>query len=164
MTGLTDPIIGHYTMWENNPRWEDSFPNFSPKSVATENTGMLRIHLPAMEGLQGVRTDLMSDPHFLRLYLPGKGGLWINCGYRDEAQNKADGGGTRSQHLRGRAFDISLRPARPGKWQEYGDMIEDAAIKRGFNGIGRYNSFIHIDMREPKPNGDLYMWDFRSKK
>ena len=164
MTGLGDTMIGHYSIWDKDPRWKLNFPNFNPKNVASGNTGMLRIHTDAMIGLQGIRSDLMGDPYFLRLYMPGRGGLYINCGYRDEAQNKKDGGGTKSQHLRGRAFDISLRPARPGKWQEYGDMIEDAAIKRGFNGIGRYNSFIHIDMREPKPNGDLYMWDFRSKK
>ena len=93
----------------------------------------------AMLALQGVRDEV-------RFPMP------VTSSVRCPAWNSAVGGSTNSMHLRGVAFDIAIID------QEHGDKIETAARKRGFNGIGRYDSFIHIDRRV----GKKAFWDERT--
>ncbi len=76
----------------------------------------------------------------------------INCAYRCESHNKAVGGVEHSQHLLGNAADIRTS----GMDQ---DHVVEEAVKLGFTGIGRYNSFLHLDLRL----GNKAKWDKRSK-
>ena len=80
--------------------------------------------------------------------------LKINSAYRCEHHNKAVGGSKRSQHLKGLAADISTK-----RWSEKKkDNLIKLASVLGFKGIGRYDTFIHIDLRNR-----ITHWDERTK-
>lgn len=71
--------------------------------------------------------------------------LIINSGYRSEAHNTKVKGATYSQHLYGYAADIT---AKCGVNALY------AAAERvlaGGGGLGKYSSFVHVDVRD-KPS------------
>ena len=78
--------------------------------------------------------------------------LKINSGYRSPAYNKEIGGVSNSQHTKYRAVDIHIDS------QEQGDIIEGLARNLGIKGVGRYNSFIHLDVRD----GNTAYWDNRN--
>ena len=128
--------------------WGKLYPNFLASELASGPDNKILIVLKdAMDALQCIRN---------KLNMP----LFINSAYRTPEHNSNVGGSPTSQHVKGRAFDIGLTnySSRLSKMQMYGDAIEDAATEAGFNGIGRYNTFIHIDMR--KGEGSYY-WDER---
>lgn len=64
----------------------------------------------------------------------------INSGFRCAAHNKAVGGATTSQHTIGKAADIRVSGIDPEKIANYCETI-------GFDGIGRYKTFTHVDTR-----------------
>jgi uncharacterized protein YcbK (DUF882 family) len=74
----------------------------------------------------------------------------INSGKRCEAYNKKVGGVPKSQHVEGIAADIVVRGVSPDKVHAY--LIGKYPTKYG---IGKYNSFTHIDVRRIKAR-----WDF----
>jgi uncharacterized protein YcbK (DUF882 family) len=74
----------------------------------------------------------------------------INSAYRCPAHNAAVGGEKNSIHMRGQATDIVVDGMTP---DEVADSCEH------FDGLGRYDSFTHIDSR-----GSRARWDFRTKK
>lgn len=76
----------------------------------------------------------------------------ITSGYRGPTHNAAVGGATRSRHLQGDATDVQFKGVSP-------DKVADAAEKLGFDGIGRYDTFTHLDSRGYKAR-----WDNRKKK
>lgn len=67
----------------------------------------------------------------------------INSGYRTKEHNKAIGGSPNSQHLLGRAVDISIVGMKP-------DEVAKVAEGIGFGGIGIYKTFVHLDIRSNK--------------
>ena len=67
----------------------------------------------------------------------------INSGYRTVTKNKAVGGATYSQHLYGTAADITVKGVAPAKVAAYAETL---LVGKG--GIGIYDSFVHIDVRE----------------
>lgn len=69
----------------------------------------------------------------------------ITSAYRTPGKNKAVGGETYSQHLYGRAADIKVKGVSPAKVAAYAETL---LKNRG--GIGGYNSFTHIDVRNVK--------------
>jgi len=69
----------------------------------------------------------------------------ITSGYRTPSHNKAIGGASRSQHIYGLAADIVVRGV---KATEVADYAETLLKNRG--GIGRYDNFTHIDVRNTK--------------
>ena len=69
--------------------------------------------------------------------------LIINSAYRTKQHNKAVGGVENSQHRLGKAVDISLE-----NLTYTADDVEKLAEQIGFKGIGKYNTFIHLDVRE----------------
>ena len=77
--------------------------------------------------------------------------ITITSAYRCLAHNTAVGGEKNSQHMKGHATDITVKGMTP-------DEVADACEKL-FDGIGRYDTFTHIDSRGRKAR-----WDFRTKK
>lgn len=75
----------------------------------------------------------------------------ITSGYRSPTHNAAVGGSSRSRHKVGDATDVQFKGVSP-------DDVADAAEELGFDGIGRYNTFTHVDSR-----GSKARWDFRRK-
>ena len=66
----------------------------------------------------------------------------ITSAYRTPTHNKNVGGTTYSQHLYGRAADISVRGVSPALVRDY---IEKIMPTKG--GIGAYDTFTHVDVR-----------------
>lgn len=74
----------------------------------------------------------------------------ITSAYRCEKRNTAVGGSSHSQHKLGTATDIQVSGMEP-------TAVQDAC--EHFDGLGRYDSFTHIDSR-----GSEARWDKRTRK
>jgi len=72
--------------------------------------------------------------------------ITINSGYRSISHNEAIGGSLNSQHILGKACDITVQGMTP---KEVAEVIEDLILKREIKqgGVGRYNTFTHYDIR-----------------
>lgn len=78
----------------------------------------------------------------------------ITSGYRCPAHNAAEGGATNSRHKVSDATDIQVQGMTPAQ------VADDC---EHFNGLGRYDTFTHIDSR-PLGGKPKARWDFRRKK
>ena len=86
------------------------------------------------------------------------GALNLTNAYRCKEHNLAVGGSVKSQHLVGKAADIQSPGAEPSEIANITEVLMDTKkLKAG--GIGRYNTFTHIDIR-----GSLARWDKTSNK
>ena len=74
----------------------------------------------------------------------------ITSGYRCPAHNAAVGGHPSSEHMDGTATDVQVPGVAP-------DTVADMAEEEGFGGLGRYDTFTHLDSRLR-----LSRWDRRS--
>ncbi len=106
-------------------------PHFVETEFACRCCGMVRVNTRLVHMLEQLREHL------------GDGPVTITSGYRCPAHNRSVGGARMSQHLYGNAADIMVLGAAS---QEVADVAE----VMGFPGVGRYPSFIHVDVR---PNG-----------
>ena len=127
----------HYTKVKN---W--AWPNFTPQEIACKGDGLIIVDRDAMDALQKLRT---------MIYNKTGSGLIINSGYRSKEYNKKVGGSSNSYHMKGMAFDIRLTP------KVSRETIHQFAYGAGFNGIGDYDTFVHVDI------GPKRSWDLRSK-
>lgn len=66
--------------------------------------------------------------------------ITVNSGYRTPEYNKQVGGSPNSQHLYGKAADIAAQGMKPLD-------VARLAEKIGFDGIGVYSTFTHVDVR-----------------
>ena len=80
--------------------------------------------------------------------------LTLNSGYRNPVYNEAVGGVKASQHLSGKAADLTWNGFR-GRSSEVDEFVS-LARTIGFTGIGYYNSFVHVDV------GRERYWDKRT--
>jgi uncharacterized protein YcbK (DUF882 family) len=96
------------------------------------------IDLEHVERLQELRDKLNTS-------------ISVNSAYRCKAHNKAVGGASRSRHLVSDATDITVKRMD----QEH----VAAAAEELFDGIGRYDTFTHVDSR-----GYPARWNFRRRK
>ena len=110
--------------------------NLSEFECTHPNHRHVRVYDELVEKLQ-----LLRD----RLNVP----LVINSAYRCPERNKQVGGADNSQHLYGKAADISLHTI-PLQIEE----IKRIARQIGFTGVGLYNSFIHLDVRHRQADWD----------
>lgn len=94
------------------------------------------INLDHVAKLQKLREDLNAS-------------IKINSAYRCPEHNAAVGGEKNSMHMKGHATDIVVQGMTPN---EVADACEH------FDGLGRYDTFTHIDSRGYKAR-----WDFRKK-
>ena len=69
------------------------------------------------------------------------GPLIINSGYRCPTHNRNVSGASRSQHLQGTAADLRATRMKPSQVYTYADKV----FSNG--GVGRYNTFTHVDVR-----------------
>lgn len=79
--------------------------------------------------------------------------ITVLSGYRSEKHNRAIGGARFSQHVQGRALD--LRPPDGVPLEMFWHDIRSNAWRFGIRGIGKYKTFIHIDVR---PSDRLVIW------
>ena len=82
--------------------------------------------------------------------------ILINSAYRCPSHNKAIGGVSNSQHVLGKASDIVIKGYTP---DEVADKLEvmlkdECLFPFHLGGIGRYNTFTHIDIRANKARWD----------
>ncbi len=101
------------------------WPDFSPAEVACKCCGELYYDPESMHALQALRTA-WGRP------------IRINSAHRCAAHNRAVHGALHSRHLK-IAFDC--RCASKDR-----EAFIKAARAAGFRGIGRYSTFVHIDM------------------
>lgn len=74
--------------------------------------------------------------------------LYINSGYRSPQYNaKQDGAATNSQHMSGKALDVSMTNSSGlSNTEAVRNKFIQIASQEGIGGIGTYNTFIHIDI------------------
>lgn len=77
--------------------------------------------------------------------------LIISSGCRCKNHNKKVGGKIHSAHLKGWAVDIKAKKSQTRYF------IIKNAIKVGFQRIGLYPTFIHLDIDPDKPQGVIWM-------
>lgn len=70
----------------------------------------------------------------------------ITSGYRCNKENEKVNGMKNSYHTKGMAADIYVIGMDPDTLAVYAEGV-------GFRGIGKYNNFVHLDVREKK-----YYW------
>jgi len=87
--------------------------------------------------------------------------IHINSGYRSPSHNKSVGGSHKSQHLLGKASDITCKDLTPLQLRDkIEELINKGLMKQG--GLGLYNGFVHYDIRGINPKtGKGYRWDYR---
>jgi len=75
--------------------------------------------------------------------------IHINSAYRSPAHNKRIGGAKNSQHVLGKAADITCKSKSP---KQLAAAIEKliTAGKLKFGGMGVYPGFVHVDIRAGK--------------
>lgn len=124
--------------WTRVPSEVWRWPNFSPDEIACRGTAKVGIDPEAMDKLQALR---------IRLGAP----LMLNSAYRSPEHNAAVGGAKASQHLKARAFDVSMANHDPAEF-------EHAARAVGFTGFGFYrrNNFIHVDIGPAREWGERW--------
>jgi len=94
--------------------------------------GFSTVDVELLEILENIRQQ-MSAP------------VTINSGCRCLAHNKSVGGGIKSQHLQGRAADIKVHGISPEEVQNFIDSTWPEQY-----GLGRANTFTHVDSRVGK--------------
>ncbi len=117
-------------LYENYEEANDDWlwgPYFTPQEIACKGSGSLLVEPKALDVL--LRARLLADRPF-----------HILSAYRSPVHNAFVGGAPKSAHKDGVAFDISLRGHTP--W-ELLSICEGA----GFGSSGKYNTFLHVDLR-----------------
>lgn len=117
----------YFKHWSDVSTAQWRWPNFTPEEIACRGTGKLGIDPAAMDKLQALR-DRLGAP------------LILKSAFRSPEHNAAVGGAKASQHLKGKAFDVSQANHDPEKFEAVARAV-------GFTGFGFYqkNDFIHVD-------------------
>ena len=83
--------------------------------------------------------------------------ITINSAYRSPEHNAKIGGVKTSQHLLGKAADITIQSLKPAEvYRIIEDLIEMGEMLQG--GLGLYDTFVHYDVRRTRAR-----WDYRKK-
>ena len=90
---------------------------------------------------------LASQLQFLRDYTGRP--ITINSAYRCPDHNAKVGGSKTSQHLLGKAADITIQSLKPAEvFVLIEDLIDMGHLLQG--GLGLYDTFVHYDIRKTK--------------
>ena len=83
--------------------------------------------------------------------------ITINSAYRSPEHNAKVGGSKTSQHLLGKAADITVQSLKPVEvFAIIEDLIDLGVMLQG--GLGLYDTFVHYDIRKTKAR-----WDYSKK-
>lgn len=104
--------------------------NFSMHEFQCREGQEVKLHEDLIERLQLLR-ERIGKP------------ILITSGYRTREYNSKVGGARNSYHMRGMAADIQARGMSVQK------LAQEAAAA-GFLGIGVYENFVHVDVRDYK--------------
>ena len=96
---------------------------------------------PLCEALEALRERLGGRP------------VRVLSGYRSGAYNRAVGGARASQHLEGRAADVTVRGRSPEEVLAAALALYAEGVAR-IGGLGLYPGFVHLDVRP----GRLVRW------
>ena len=136
---MTGRIVAPH--WREIDRSDWPWEHFSPRELASRGNGSVCTVQTAGDLLERLRR-LIGQP------------LVVTSGYRDPIHNARVGGAPLSRHKEGDAFDIRL--ANLNRFE-----LADAAAEVGFTGMGKYQTFLHVDTR---PGFALWYGGERSKK
>ena len=90
---------------------------------------------------------LASQLQFLRDYTGRP--ITINSAYRCPEHNAKVGGSKTSQHLLGKAADITIQSLKPAQvYALIEELIDMGHLLQG--GLGLYDTFVHYDIRNTK--------------
>jgi len=90
---------------------------------------------------------LAQQLQFLRDYTGRP--ITINSAYRSPEHNAKIGGVKTSQHLLGKAADITIQSLKPAEvYKIIEDLIDMGEMLQG--GLGLYDTFVHYDIRKTK--------------
>ena len=90
---------------------------------------------------------LVGQLQFLRDYT-GRA-ITVNSAYRSPEHNSKIGGAMSSQHLLGKAADITIEGLKPAEvYRLIDELIDMGLMLQG--GLGSYKSFTHYDIRKTK--------------
>ncbi len=129
------------------PHWREMdlrnwpWEHFKPWELASRGDGSVCTIRSAGDMLERLR-ELIGKP------------LFITSAYRDPIHNARVGGAPLSRHKAGDAFDIALSGLNRCE-------LAEAAAEVGFTGMGKYQTFLHIDTR---PGHALWFGGQRSKE
>ena len=135
-----------------------------PIGYATEHFQWEEFYCPTANMLKVSDLTLHHIDKLENLRLAFGGPLRVNSGYRSPDHNKSVGGAERSMHLE---FATDLTPLGPrmskSTLTELLSILYDSAVGLNFTGIGKYDSFIHLDCRDfiGRPSAG---WDNRTKQ
>jgi len=98
---------------------------------------------------------LANQLQFLRDYTGRP--ISINSAYRSTEHNAKVGGSKTSQHLLGKAADITIQSLKPAEvFMIIEELIDMGHMLQG--GLGLYDTFVHYDIRKSKAR-----WDYTKK-
>ena len=98
---------------------------------------------------------LANQLQFLREYTGRP--ITINSAYRSPEHNAKVGGSKTSQHLLGKAVDITIQSLKPAEvFMVIEELIDMGHMLQG--GLGLYDTFVHYDIRRTKAR-----WDYTKK-
>jgi uncharacterized protein YcbK (DUF882 family) len=123
-------------------KWKEFYCSLTKELIVSDLT------LSHIEKLEALR---------MRLGIP----LTVTSGYRSPAHNSSTlvGGAPNSMHLK---FATDVQPNRSADgFAKSLDNIASLAEDLGFSGIGRYDSFVHLDCRALIGRSEA-RWDSRS--
>lgn len=108
----------------------------------TDNSRVVVLNKELVSVLEAIRTHFNKPVH-------------INSGYRTVSYNsKLKNSSPKSQHTHGNAADIRITGVAPIALYNWLD-----SSYRNSLGIGLYDTFVHVDVRDGKGR-----WDYRTKK
>lgn len=118
---------------------------FACKDGSATPTNLYPNLLRLANNLQVLRDELNTAIH-------------VNSGYRSATYNAKIGGAKFSQHVYGKAADITAKGFTPLQvYEKILELIEEGKMQEG--GLGIYDSWVHYDVREGKAR-----WDERTTK
>lgn len=94
---------------------------------------------------EGIKDELIFHLQLVHNMLPKNSVMIITSGYRCVEYNAEVGGIPDSAHIKGLAADIKCEDAT------YKFYLIKALIKVGFERIGEYHDFLHVDLDPDKP-------------